>query len=504
MAKKRTIKDSGAKPDEIVIPRFEDVKAEVAAPPWLTIDLGWLQPAIAPGPSFPTTALPTQVESLVKGFAAERRLSVDFVASAIIGGASAAIGNRARLLGYDGNAEPLTLFMALVGWPATGKSLALSIAETALMRIEDSLYKERGELGVAASAMARTVGGSVKARLSHEGIEARSRDETSPQPASPPRLLLSEFSVAGILKELQGAAEGRFVLIDELTGALSSSAGQAGLKSRALLLLAYDGKTYRKQLATQFIHVPALQIGILGGTQPDRVAAFVSRARDGFAPRFLWIAPEVEPIAAMATGSGPVAEWQAALTRMARIKPAADEHGYPRLIPLTESARAPLEAAGAAWTEAQKFAEPAQRDFMSRGRQQAMRLSGVIAQLEHSLGGKDGAIAEVAAGDIERTIALMNEYFLPMAERAFALAGAPRDSDAKRLAHHFRRLGRQRINMRDDVYRCPGSPTKSPAAAAEAIVELIERGFVREAPREPGVKGRPSVILEVHPALLAR
>jgi hypothetical protein len=248
--------------------------------------------------------------------------------------------------------------------------------------------------------------------------------------------------------------------------------------------------------------VPALQITILGGTQPDRVAAIVGRARDGLAPRFLWIAPEVDPIAAMARGSGPTAEWEATLRRIIRIEPLADGVRYAREILLSESARTPLEGAGTDWVRRQKDAEPSQRDFLSRARQQTIRLSAVIAQLESSLSGQDGAIAEIGAAEIERTIELVDSYFLPMAQRTFDLAGSPRDSDAKRLARYFRRLGRRVINLRDDVHRGPGSPTKSPAAAAEAIAELQSRGVVREAAHDPDARGRPSVNVEVHPGLL--
>jgi hypothetical protein len=480
-----------------------EIMAEATALPWREIDLEWLEPAIAPGPAFPTGALPNRMEAIVKSFAVELCVSPDFVAGAIIGAASAAIGNRARVLGYDGRLEPLTLFMALVGWPATGKGIALSIAEAALMRVEEALEKAHAEHGAAASAMVRAFGDSVKERLLHEGIGARVADNNSKLGAPAPRLLLSELTQPGILKELQGDAAGRFLLTDELTVPLACPAGQAGLKQRAFFLLAFDGKPYRKRIATDdLIYVPALQFGILGGTQPDRVSVIVSRARDGLAPRFLWLAPEVDPIATMPRGAGPIDEWVAALLRTVRIKPAADDRGYAHAIPLAERARAPLEAAGAPWAEAQKHADPAQRDFLSRARQQAVRLSGVIAQLERSLSGEDGPIAEIGAEDVERAVALMNTYFLPMAEHTFALAGLPGDSDAKRLARHFRRLGQPTIVVRDDVYRRAGSPTKTAATAGPAIVELMKRGFVREAPADPQAKGRPSVILEVHPDLI--
>ena len=463
-----------------------------------------MAPAIAPGPSFPLHVLPPQLAATVKSFAEERCLSLDFMAGAMIGAGSAAIGNRARVLGYDGRTEPTNLFMALVGWPGTGKSLALSVSEAALMRIEDASREALDGQDAKVSAMARGFRESVADRLSHEGIEPQDERKQARPEVRAPRLLLSEFSIAGLLDELQGDAAGRSVLVDELTGVLASSSGQAGLKFRALLLQSFDGKPYRKRLAGQdLIHVPALQISILGGTQPDRVAAIVGRARDGLAPRFLFVAPEVDPIVAMAKGSGPTAEWEAALRRMVGIEPLADGDRYAREILLTESARAPLEAAGAEWVRRQKDAEPSQRDFLSRARQQTIRLGAVIAQLEYSLSGQDGAISEIGAAEIERAIVLVDGYFLSMAQRTFDLAGSPRDGDAKRLARYFRRLGRRVINVRDDVHRGPGSPTKSTAAAAEAIAELRSRGLVREAAHDPDARGRPSVNLEVHPDLLA-
>lgn len=194
--------------------------------------------------------------------------------------------------------------------------------------------------------------------------------------------------------------------------------------------------------------------------------------------------------------------WQAALARIVRIPPAADENGYAHPIPLGESARRPMEAAAQHWVTVQKRSDPTERDVIARARQQAMRLSAVIALLEHALTEREGAIEEVTGADVERGIALIDAYFLPMAARTFALAGAPRESDALRLARHLKRLGRPTLSVRDDITRGAGSPVRNAAAVAEAIAELKARGLVREAPRELGALGRPGVVLAVHPALL--
>lgn len=471
---------------------------------WRSVDVTWLAPSTAPGPAFPIDALPEHSRSLVDEFVAARHLNVDFLAGALIGAASAAIGNRARLIGFDGRAQPLSLFIAIIGWPATGKSEVLALAEEPLARIEDALhaaFTAQGSGSGRLSTLAASFAATAARRLSYEGIAPDT--DTDDENASQPGLLLSEFSAAGLLDELRSGIDGRALIVDELTGALAGSSGQAGLRSRALLLQAFDGKPYRKRTATAgLVTIPALQIAILGGTQPDRVPAIVGRARDGLVPRFLWIAPEVEPHATLPSGSGPMDAWQAALARLVRIPPAADESGYAHPIPLGESARGPMEAAAHHWVADQKRSDPTERDVIARARQQAMRLSAVIALLEHALTEREGAVEEVTGADVERGIVLMDQYFLPMAARTFALAGAPRESDALRLARHLKRLGRPTLSVRDDITRGAGSPVRNAAAVAEAIAELKARGLVREAPREPGALGRPGIMLAVHPALL--
>lgn len=471
--------------------------------PWPAIDLAWLSPPIASSVVFPLQALPPQLSATVADFATARRLCHDFVAGAILGAASAAIGNRARLLGFDGCSEPLSLFIALIGWPGTGKSSAISLAEAPLSKIEDALHNAYEASGVATrklSALAASFSSVVSRRLSHEGIDNHTNQYVD-TPESP-GLLISEFSAAGLLDELKGGQNGRAIVVDELTGALAVSSGAAGLKARALLLQGFDGKPYRKRTATHgSMTVPALQIAILGGTQPDRVQALVGRVRDGLVPRFLWLAPEVEPSAQMAQGSGPVETLQNALACLVRIQPASDINGYARLIPLAASARKPLEAAAQLWAAAQKNVDPAGQDVIARARQQALRLSGVMAQFEHALSGGEGAIDELTELQVERGLTLMQNYFLPMAERTFALANVPRESDAVRVARYLRRLGRPLINLRDDLHRGAGSPVRTPAAVGEAIAELKARNFVREAPRDPHGRGRPSVVIEINPAL---
>jgi hypothetical protein len=67
------------------------------------------------------------------GFAEARLLCIDYVAGSILTACSGAIGNRARLLTFDGDAEPLAIFTGFIGPPSVGKSLAISVVEKPLL-----------------------------------------------------------------------------------------------------------------------------------------------------------------------------------------------------------------------------------------------------------------------------------------------------------------------------------------------------------------------------------
>lgn len=483
-----------------------DAGAAYAAGNWPPIDLDFIAPNTAPAVPFPIEALPDRVGRLISSFADQRKLPIDFVAGAMIASFAISIGNRARLLGFDGEAEPLVLFVCLVGAPSTGKSKALDIANKQLSRIEAALTEAYENIrapaqGYSLSALASVLRESVAQRLL---IEGRTRPAGEPEDdiGSPPGLLLTEVTVAGLLAELENSEDGRAILSHELTGSLALGNGRDASKSRALLLQGYDGEPYRKRTATGGrIVIPALHLNILGATQPDRVKLLIGNARDGLVPRFLWLAPNTVPSATMAIGAGDMQAFEDTALRLIRIEPVQDAGGYARRITLQEEVRPVIEAASRHWIEEMRKAEGLMQDVYGRARQQAVRLAAVLAQAEHALAGNEGAIATVGAADVRRGIELVDRYFIAMAERAIGFAGAPAASDATRLAMHLRRLGKQIISVRDDIERGAGSPVRVTAAVARALEELRQRGFVRDAPKSGSV-GRPKLLVEVHPDLL--
>lgn len=111
---------------------------------WPIFDPSFLLPSTSPAPRFPVEALPVNLRSLVVDFAEARLLSVDYIAGAILTACSGAIGNRARLRNFDGDAEPLAVFTGLIGLPSVGKSLGISVVERPILAIDQEMQKAHG------------------------------------------------------------------------------------------------------------------------------------------------------------------------------------------------------------------------------------------------------------------------------------------------------------------------------------------------------------------------
>jgi hypothetical protein len=100
---------------------------------------------------------------------------------------------------------------------------------------------------------------------------------------------------------------------------MNLSVGSEAIKARNLLLEALDGKPL---VIANFrggeITIEALQLTILGATQPDRVALLLGSAHDGMAPQFLWCAPDVVRVDEMAESDGPMDDGLSDLHAQAR------------------------------------------------------------------------------------------------------------------------------------------------------------------------------------------
>lgn len=495
--------------DTAAAPDAEQARASGPAE-WPAFDPSFLLPSTSPAPPFPVEALPVYLRSLVVEFAEARLLCADYVAGAILTACSGAIGNRARLLTFEGDAEPLAIFAGLIGPPSVGKSLGISVVERVLLAIDQAMQNAHGLMLKGADQkflekFDRKLRETVARRLLLEDIPLENETADGEGVVAAPGIILSEFSGAGLLDELRTGIDGRMMLTHELSGALAFGASNQGLRSRGLILEGYDGKPRVVRTKSEGkVLIPALLISILGATQPTRLPALLGDAHDGLAARMWWIYPDVEPRVHLPRAPGPVEQLSALLTRLVTIVPACTPECYSALVPLAPETREPLEAAAKRWAQLQPLTDGLYRDLVGRALQHTLRLAALLAIVEHVAAGSEGLPLSVGADSVEAAVNIVGNYLLRMGERVLCEARGPKGSDAARLARFLARGGKSPINVRADVLRAAGSPVRDAQAAAEALEELRRRNVIRPVKRGPEQLGRPSQVFEVHLDLLAR
>ena len=169
---------------------------------WAAFDPLFLLPSTSPAPRFPIEALPENLRSLIVKFAEARLLSVDYVAAAILTACSGAIGNRVRLLTFEGDAEPLAMFTTLIGPPSVGKSLAISVVEKPLIAIDQALQKThrlmlRGADQKFLEKFDQKLRETVARRLLLEDLPLEDESSDGGGVVAAPGIVLSEFTGAG-------------------------------------------------------------------------------------------------------------------------------------------------------------------------------------------------------------------------------------------------------------------------------------------------------------------
>ncbi|WP_407529061.1 hypothetical protein [Methylobacterium oryzisoli] len=102
-------------------------------------------------------------------------------------------------------------------------------------------------------------------------------------------------------------------------------------------------------------------------------------------------------------------------------------------------------------------------------------------------------------------VELLQEYFIPMAERVFGDASIPvAERRAMQLARYLRQTGRTEFNARD-LRREIGGMLREAEHMDIACAGLVEAGLIRPRPtRLGGTKGRQTKHYEVNPVVHAR
>jgi Protein of unknown function (DUF3987) len=441
---------------------------------------------------------------------------VDYVAMPLLAASSALIGNARWAQATRQWQEPPHLWCGVVGDSGSGKSPGADAVQQLVAEMDrrmargfDEVHREWRLGSEAAKARLEAWERDVRrAQKSGDAGPAMPRVVVPPEPQMP-RLRANDVTVEKVAALLAGAAsKGLLMVRDELSGWLLGMSAYSDA-ARPFWLEAYGGRPYivDRVKHPEPIHVPRLAVGWFGGIQPERLAQAMREADDGLLARFCLSWPN--PVRFSLDRHSPDQLW--AIEAFERLRllemqraPEPDAQPTPVMVPLAEAAKPLLEELANELLRRQEFTSGLMRSALGKARGLALRLSLVLECLWWC-GGDDGMAApprEISVAAFTSAARLVSDYFIPMAERVYGDAAAPKaDRDAATLARWIARDRPSEVHVRrlQREIRLPGLRDAESIHGAARV--LVEAGWLTPPPKGNGT-GRPRANYTVNPRLL--
>jgi hypothetical protein len=447
--------------------------------------------------------------------------AIDYIVVPLLSLAGATLANVRWPLAGSEWMEPPLLWAAIVGPPSSGKSPAMSSVVDLVREAESKMGADHeGRLRdfevrqlIAASERERWEA-EVRKACSAGGTDAAPLKPTEADDPEAPERQRVIFGDATIEKQgVLAAANPRGLLMhrDELSGWIASF-GRYGSRDadHSFALESYGGRNYTIDRVKHPvpIFIRRLSIGVLGGIQPDKLNEALEGAQDGFVARFLWAWPEVLPEVRIAPGRRPFEVAQPIITQLADLEMAVNENGEPEpiVVPLTSDAVDALERFSQELAVRAMNVSGLYAGTLGKARGHALRLSCIIEFLWWASGQREThPPATISINAVVTACAMMDEYFLPMAERVLGDAVLPdAERDAITLGRRLRQMlieGQLTFNARE-LRRQIGGRLREPKVMSAACAVLAEGGLVRSCPSRAGAtKGRQKADYEINPWL---
>lgn len=294
--------------EEDLIAEFEDLPPEEPVKlPEGQPDLSILAGPTVPAPEFPLDIFGDHLADFIARQARNVSAPVDYVAAAVLAGASTAIGNSTWVRIKQGYIEPPILWCMVIGPPSSKKSPALNLVTRVLHEIEkdyEPIYAKRlrrWERDKALADMRRKKWEDAARKSLESGKEVPEMPAECFPPPEPYKrqAIISDTTIEAFIAAQQRNPRGFMVFRNELHTWLANMERYSNSSERGAWLESYDGdpitqerikferkteKVYR-QFAT-----------IIGGIQPDKLLDITARtvADDGLQARFLPFWPELQ------------------------------------------------------------------------------------------------------------------------------------------------------------------------------------------------------------------
>lgn len=483
-------------------------------PEWPAPDMTISQPPrpVAPvmsGDEFALTYGPwaewIQTAARVKG------TPVDYIAAALLGTASAIIGNARWASPWQGWKEPPVLWVMLVGDPSAGKSPALDAVLDPVKDITRSLseeYKARrreweGEDEIAALALAQWKADAKRAIADHNDAPPKPDAADAGAPPLRERITISDVTTEKVASLLAASWRGLLLSRDELSGWLGSMDRYNGGGDRPFWLEAYGGRSYTvdRKSSPEPIIVDHLSVAILGGTQPDKLARLlVNTDDDGLLARFLTVFPDPVPLS-RPDREIDSAKMQAAFERLRALPPAFDEAGNKRpfLVPFSDAAADALQDFRGECRKWETEVAGLFKGHIGKMPGLVVRVACVLAHLDWAAMPGAPFPDEIDHRHVGRACFLVGDHLRCHAFRAYGASEPPEEvRNVRKLAALLLRDKPRRVAVRDIQRReLGGLQTAKKIEAAASALEQAD--WLRRVVEETG--GRPRTFYVVNPRI---
>ena len=503
---------ASARPLELVSSANATATTPSDAPPsWANPDLSFLGSGRRPAPVFPSDLFRRFWHDWHKAAAARVSAPEDYVAVALLASAGAALANVRWPIAGAAWSEPPILWCGLVGAPSAGKSPAIDVVCRLVQHAEDLMaagfddlnrdYETRKHI---AEAKREAWKAEVKkaAVKSGEQPPAMPTDAADPTPPTRPRIRVADATTERLGALAAALPRGLLLQRDELSGWLGSFDRYGGGGSdRAFAIEMYGGRSYvvDRMKNPEPLRVRHLSVGVLGGVQPDKLSAIIDGSDDGLASRILWVWPETTPLFSIAREIGTDLHAQNAFARLTELRMGSDQFGNPAPIQVRLSADAEkaLEEFGREMDVRSREASGLFAGSLGKARGHALRLSLVIEYLWWCGSATTSEPEQISVEAVNAAAAMMDGYFIPMAERVYGDAAIPTaDRVAMVLARHLRKTGASKFNART-TRREIGGVLRDASAMKAACDTLVDAGLIRPDPKQAPT-GRPPLNFEVN------
>jgi hypothetical protein len=173
-------------------------------------------------------------------------------------------------------------------------------------------------------------------------------------------------------------------LMDELAALFMNMSRYSGGEDNQFWLEAWNGSSYNVQrMGRPPLHIPYLLIGVVGGVQPDKLAASFEGDHDGMYARFLFAWPP-EPAYRTLTDDAEEVDPDIIniVTRLERLAEFEDGNLVKRPIELSAEARGEFEQFRQFAHREKDVLDGREREWMAKADAHVLRLSGTLCLLD--------------------------------------------------------------------------------------------------------------------------